>query len=75
MNKNLLILVHTFDRSMLTSSVDEILLLRYVNLSTFFRSPILRVEMAPPHLKHMYCFIYIHVETNAIEFQLGQVYL
>ena len=34
-------------------SVDEILLLRYVNLSTNFRSLSLWVEIAPSHLKHV----------------------
>ena len=35
-------------------SVDEILLPRYVNLSTNFKEPLFRVEMPPSLLKHMY---------------------
>ena len=51
---NLLIVVHAFTGHMLTLlSVDEILLLRYVNLSTNFRDLPFRVEMAPFHLKYM----------------------
>ena len=47
MINNLLIAVNTFTRHMLTSfSVDEILLVRYVNLSTNFRGQSLKVEMA-----------------------------
>ena len=55
---NLLIGVHTFSRCMLTSlSADEILLLRYVNFSTHFRSLLLKVEMASC-LKHMYSVLF-----------------
>ena len=39
---------------MLTSlSVDEILLQKYVNLSTNFKGLTLEVEVAPFHLKHI----------------------
>ena len=52
-----LIEVHTFARCILISlSVDEILLLRYVNLFTNFRGLPFRVEMAP-RLKHMYSIL------------------
>ena len=45
---NLSAVFHGFAWCMLTSIlVDEILLLRFVNLSTYFRSLPLRVEMAP----------------------------
>ena len=45
---NLSITVHAFARHMLTSlSVNEILLLRYVNLSTNFRGPPHKIEMVP----------------------------
>ena len=51
----LLIAVHAFARRILTSlSVDEILLSRYVNLSTNFRGLLFRAKMAPSHLKYMY---------------------
>ena len=51
--------VHTFTRHMLTSlSVDEILLLWYVNLSTNFRGLPLKMEMAPSLLKHMYTVLF-----------------
>ena len=49
------IAVHTFTRHILTSfSVNETLLPRYVNLSTSFRGPPYRVEIASSHWKHMY---------------------
>ena len=38
--------------------VEEILLLRYVNLSTNFIDQPLRVEMAPSCLKHMYSVLF-----------------
>ena len=51
--------VNAFTRCMLTSlSIDEILLPRYVNLSTNFRGLPLRVEMAPSHLKHIYSVLF-----------------
>ena len=54
MTDYLLIAVHTFAEHMLTSlSVDEILLPKYVNLSTNFRDLPLKVEMAPSYFKHM----------------------
>ena len=44
---NLSIAVHTFVRCILMSlSVDEMLLLRYINLSTTFREPPFSVEMS-----------------------------
>ena len=50
----ILIAVHFFVRYILTSlSVDETLLPRYVNLSTNFRGPPFRVEMAFSQLKHI----------------------
>ena len=56
------ITVYTFARYMLTSlSVDEILLLRYVNMSTNFRGLPLRVLFKI----HVICFICIHIKTNA----------
>ena len=52
---NLSIAVHTFTRHMLSLlSVNEILLPRYVNLSTNFRGLSLRVEIVCSHWKHMY---------------------
>ena len=52
---NLSIAVHIFAKCVLISlSVDEMLLLRYLNLSTNFRGLPLRVEMAPFCLKYMY---------------------
>ena len=57
---NLLIAVHTFVRHISTSfSIDEILLLKYMNLSTNFRGLLLRVEIAPPHLKHKYSVLFV----------------
>ena len=54
MINNLSISVHAFTRHMLTSlSVDEILLLRYMNLSTNFRGLPLQVKIAPSFLKQM----------------------
>ena len=51
---NLSIAVYAFPRCMLTSfSVDEILLPWYVNLSTYFRGLLHKVEMASSRLKHM----------------------
>ena len=48
MINNLLIAVHVFARHMFTTlSVDEILLLRYVNLSTNFKGLPLTVDIAP----------------------------
>ena len=50
----LLIAVLAFAKGMLTSlSVDEILLPRYMNLTTIFRGFPLRVKIAPSRLKHM----------------------
>ena len=48
---------YIFARCILTSlSVDEMLLLRYINLSTNFREPPFRVEISP-WLKHMYSIL------------------
>ena len=48
------IAVHDFTRRMLTLlSIDEILLLRYVNSSTNFSGQPLKVEVAPSRWKHM----------------------
>ena len=50
---------------MLTShSVDEILLLMYMNRCTNFLCLPFGVERTPFCLKHTYSFIYVHVETN-----------
>ena len=66
MLKILLIAVHAFARYILISlSVDETLLPRYMNLSTNFPELLFRVEISPSWLKHMYCFVCIHMETNA----------
>ena len=46
-------------------SVDKILLPRYMNLSTDFREPPFRVAMSPFWLKHVLCFVCIHMEANA----------
>ena len=57
MTKNLPMVLHAFPKFLLTSlSVDEILLLRYVNCSTNFRGLPLRVERVPFCLKHMKSF-------------------
>ena len=61
------IVVYVFARHILTSlSVDEIRLTRYVNLSTNFRRPSFRMEMAPSRLRHMFSvyFYCIHMKTN-----------
>ena len=59
MINSLLIAIHAYAGYILTSlSVDETLLLRYLNLSTNFRGPPFRVEMAPSHLKHMYSVLF-----------------
>ena len=63
---NLSIAVTNFARCMLTSfSVDEILLLRYVNWSTNFKSLPHEMKIALPCLKQVPRFICLHVETNA----------
>ena len=60
------ITVHAFARYMLISlSVDEILLPRYVNLSTNFRDLPINVQITPSCLKHWNSFICVHVEANA----------
>ena len=56
----------TFTRCILMSlSVDETLLPRYVNLSTNFGGMSFRVETPPSCLKHVLCFVYIQVRANA----------
>ena len=53
------IAVHIFTRQMLISlSVDEILLPRYLNLSTNFRGLPLRVEKVSSRLKHVYYVLF-----------------
>ena len=46
-------------------SVDEILLPRCASRSTNFRGLSLNEEMATCLLKHMICFIWVYIETNA----------
>ena len=81
---NLSIAVHTFIRHMLTSlSAVEILLLRYVNLSTNFRCLPLKVEIAPFGLKHINSYLCSHRGQCLLQvtpdytagIRLGQVYL
>ena len=68
----LLIAVHASARHVLVSlSVDEILLLRYVNLRNNFRGLPLKVEVAPSSLKNVLCFIYVSVEANTSYSLLG----
>ena len=55
----LLMAVHAFVRRILISlSVDERWLPKYVNLSTNFRELLFRVEMAPSRLKQMYSILF-----------------
>ena len=62
---NDLIAFHAFASHILRLlSVDEIYLPRYKNLFSNFRGLQLRVNMAPPRLKHLHCFIYFHVDVN-----------
>ena len=57
---NLPIAVYAFARWMVKSlSVDEMLLQKYVNWSTDFRSLPLKVKMAPSCLKHMNCVLFV----------------
>ena len=81
---SLLIVIHAFASCILMSfSVDETLILRYVILSTSFREISFWVEMSPFWLKHVLRFGCIHIETNAIYcllqtatgIRLGWVYL
>ena len=56
--------VHTFLMRMFASfSVDEILLPRNINWSNFRDLPFYE-EMVSSWLKHMNCFICVHIETN-----------
>ena len=60
MTDSLSIAVHIFASCVLMSFlVDEMLLPRWVNLSTSFRGPPFSVEMLPLWLKHIYIYIYI----------------
>ena len=63
---NLSIAIRAFFMHILTYlSVDEILLLRYMNWSTNFRSSPFSEEMAPSWLKHMNCvLVCFHIQTN-----------
>ena len=64
---NISIAVHAYaSRILMSFSVDETLPRRYVNLSSNFREPPFKEEMSPFLLKHIYCFVCIHMETNAI---------
>ena len=78
---NLLIAGNTFERHRSTLlSVDEILLLRYVNVFTNFRDLQLKVEMSPPCLKHFICLhggqcLQLLALGYAAGIQLKQVYL
>ena len=77
---NLSIAVHELHLRMLTSlSVDEILLLRYMNWSTNFRGLILNVEMTPRNLFYLssrrdYCLL-MPATGFATELRLDHVYL
>ena len=67
-------LFHAFDRNMLTSlSVDEMLLPRYVNWLTNFRS--FKLKIAPSCLKHMnsafFAFTYMLGQSMPYGFCLG----
>ena len=56
---SLSIAFHAFTRRIVISlSVDETLLSRYVNLATNFRIPPLRVETDPSQFKHMYSVLF-----------------
>ena len=56
---NLSIAVHTFASHILMSfSVDETLLPRYVKLSTSFRELLFSLEMSPLGLKHIYSILF-----------------
>ena len=66
MSNNLSVAVDTLVRHMLQSlSVDEMLLPRYVNLSTNLKGLQLRVEVAPFRLKHVLYFICVHTKADA----------
>ena len=57
---NLSIAFYIFARDILTSlSIDEMLLLKYVNYSTNFRALSFRAEMAPSQLKHMNSALFV----------------
>ena len=72
MINNLSIAVHAFARRMLTSlSADEILLPRYENLSTYFISLSLRVDIVHSHLKYKYFVLF----AFTWRLRLGWVYL
>ena len=59
---SLLIVVHTFDRHILTSLPEDwTLLLKYTNLSTNFTT----IESRDGSFLIQICFVCIHMETNA----------
>ena len=64
---NLAIAVHTFVGHVLVSfSVDEMLFMRYMNLTTDFREPPFSVEMSSFLIKmYILWFVCIHMEPNA----------
>ena len=63
---NLSIAFQAFTRCNLTAlSVDEMLLLSYINRSSSFRGMPLWEEIAPFCLKHINYFFGIHVKANA----------
>ena len=71
---DLLVTVHTFTRHMLTSlSVDEMLLSRYFNLSTNFRSLPLKLDMALSCLRSH--SLQLLAPGNAVGIRLGHEYL
>ena len=62
MINNLSIAVHTFSRHTFTTfSVDKILLLKYLNLSTNFRGLPVRWVKAPSYLKHINAILFVIV--------------
>ena len=56
---------------LISLSVEEILLLRYVNWSTNFRGSSLKMEMAPFCLKHILCFICVQRGQSFLLLALG----
>ena len=57
MINNLLIVVHT-SHTLMSLSINEMLILRMVNLSTNFREPPFSVEMSTFSLRHLYSILY-----------------
>ena len=63
----LLIAIHAFtSRIFMSFSVDEMLLLRYMNLSIDFREPPFRVEISFLIKTHVLCFVSIDMEANTL---------